>query len=208
MENLEFFKRGIISFIITIILSLIGFFIFNKCTDNSISNVIVNGKKQQVVKTVIDTVFVTKVLTKYMKGKDIYHTEIKTYKSDTLFINRVDTVKVLKDYSTIRYYVDTLILNDGFIIIKDTILNNKIESRNWLSNINEKIITKQIYIKEPSKNNIYIGLNLNQEKQFKFNSFSTSFLLKTKKDKIFVLSLGIDKNSQPILGTSYYFKIK
>ena len=94
------------------------------------------------------------------------------------------------------------------MIIKDTLYKNKIESRYWVSNIKDKIITKETFITEPLRNSLYFGGSIFQENTFKINSISTSLLLKTKKDKIFILSLGIDKNKQPILGTSYFIKIK
>jgi hypothetical protein len=207
MGNKEFFKRGIFSFIMTISLVLMCNYLYNKCSDNPISNIIKN-KKKQTIKTVTDTVYITKTLTKYINGKDIYNVDIVKIKSDTVFLKKIDTIKIVEDYSTHRLYIDTLFLENGNLIIKDTIYKNKIESRYWVSNIKDKIITKEITITEPLKNSLYFGGSIFQDKLFKINSVSSSLLLKTKKDKIFILSLGIDNNKQLIIGTSYYIKIK
>jgi hypothetical protein len=207
MDNKEFFKKGIFSFIITMSLVLMSNYFYNKCSVDSISNIIKN-KKKQVIRTVTDTVYITKTLTKYINGKDIYNVDIVKIKSDTVFLKKIDTIRIVEDYSTHRLYIDTLFLENGNLIIKDTLYKNKIESRYWVSNIKDKIITKETFITEPLRNSLYFGGSIFQENTFKINSISTSLLLKTKKDKIFILSLGIDKNKQPILGTSYFIKIK
>lgn len=207
MDNKEFFKKGIFSFIITMSLVLMSNYFYNKCSVDSISNIIKN-KKKQVIRTVTDTVYITKTLTKYINGKDIYNVDIVKIKSDTVFLKKIDTIRIVEDYSTHRLYIDTLFLENGNLIIKDTLYKNKIESRYWVSNIKDKIITKETFITEPLRNSLYFGGSIFQENIFKINSISTSLLLKTKKDKIFILSLGIDKNKQPILGTSYFIKIK
>lgn len=208
MENNEFFNRGLLSFIITILLVLLGGLIYNKCTDNSLLKAINKDNTTEIIKTKIDTIYLTKVITKYVKGKDIYHTDVIVKKNDTIFLTKLDTIKIVEDYSTHRLYIDTLKLENGSIIIKDTLFKNKIESRYWVSNIKEKIINKETFIKPPLKNSFYFGINLFQEKPFKINNISTSILYKSRKDEIFVLSLGLDKNRQPILGTSYFIKIK
>jgi hypothetical protein len=207
MGNKEFFKRGIFSFLMTISLVLMGIYLYNKCSNNPISNIIKNNKKQ-TIKTVIDTVYITKTLTKYINGKDIYNVDIEKIKSDTVFFKKIDTIKIVEDYLTHRLYIDTLFLENVNLIIRDTIYKNKIESRYLVSNIKDKIITKETTITDPLKNSLYFGGSIFQDKLFKINSISSSLLLKTKKDKIFILSLGIDNNKQPIIGTSYYIKIK
>lgn len=200
MGKNEFLKNNIFSIILLLI--LIINLIFNQISNNNLLN------DNQQIKTHVDTVYITKTITKHIKGKDIYHEDIKITNADTVFLEKIDTIKVIEDYSTHRLYIDTLNLDNGNIIIKDTLYKNRIESRYWVSNIREKIITKEKFKELPLKNSFYIGFNLFQEKPLMFNSFSSSFLLKTKKDKIFILSLGIDKNIKPILGTSYFLKIK
>lgn len=210
MENKKFFINGIISFFVTIGLVVIGAFIFNKCTNGSIEKVILNGKKYQVLKTVRDTVYITKTLTKYTKGENIFYTEFvkQPSKTDTITITKVDTIRIVNDYSTYRKYVDTLTFDNGNIIIIDTLYRNKIDSRNWVSNFREKTITETKYIQEIPKNKFYYGINLSTNQLYNFNSVSGSLLLKTKKEKIITFSLGVDKNAQPILTLGYYLKFK
>ena len=86
----------------------------------------VKGKKYEVVDHRRDTTYLTRDSIVYKKGKDI-KVEVKV---PVYIPANVDTQGILKDYFARRFYVDTLDLGEkSFVIVKDTITENKILSR-------------------------------------------------------------------------------
>ena len=78
--------------------------------------------------------------------------------------------------------------------------------------IKEKTIT--LFLKEPPKRQMYIGIASGVDRRFIFRTLETDLLYKDKKDRIYSLGVGIISNNPS--GTSYtpyvrgglYFKIK
>jgi len=172
----------------------------------------IKGKKYEVIKHTIDTVEVekTKVVTK--KGKDIVHEIIDV---DTFLVNQpVDTTYILKDYLAKVIYKDTLILPDslGMVALTDTITKNRILGRTFNAKVKERIIKEEIIVKEPAKAQVYWGLNAGFNKEDYVSAVGTGVLLKTKKDKIYQINLGINNGTNgsfsPFIGFGTYWKIK
>jgi hypothetical protein len=157
----------------------------------------VDGKKYDVVNTIIDTIYIPITDTRivYKRGKDIYH-------DTTIYVNvpvnvPVDTAEILKDFYAKNIYVDTLKFQDslGFITIVDTISQNVIDGRTWISNLKNRTITKTVYLKEKPRNKVYYGFGLGLNKQQLFSSLETGFILNTKKDQIYKLDFGVNNGT-------------
>ena len=87
--------------------------------------------------------FVTEDGNVYKKGKDI-KVEVKV---PVYVPANVDTQEILKDYFSRRFYIDTLDLGQkSFVIVKDTITENKILSRVFESSITERIINDTLFL--------------------------------------------------------------
>lgn len=100
----------------------------------------------------IDTVYQTKIdMQKYLDT-------IIQYKIDTIYI---DTIAILNDYYAKCVYNDSINFSDslGYVIINDTITQNKIVFRNVLPRLNQKIVQNTITIEKAPKNTFYLGLN-------------------------------------------------
>lgn len=100
----------------------------------------------------IDTVYQTKIdMQKYLDT-------IIQYKIDTIHI---DTITILNDYYAKCVYNDSINFSDslGYVIINDTITQNKIVFRNVLPRLNQKIVQNTITIEKAPKNTFYLGLN-------------------------------------------------
>jgi hypothetical protein len=178
----------------------------------------IDGKKYEVIKHTIDTVEVEKVKVVTKRGEDIVHEVIDV---DTLVLKElvnVDTAALLKDYLAKVVYKDTLTLDGGLgtIALTDTISKNRILGRTWDAKVKERTIKEELIVKEPARNQVYYGLNAGFNKEDYVSAIGAGVILKTKKDKIYQLGLGINNRTvdgtngsfSPYVGFGTYWKIK
>ena len=178
----------------------------------------IDGKKYEVIKHTIDTVEVEKIKTVTKKGKDIVHEVIDV---DTLVLKEmvnVDSAAILKDYLAKIIYKDTLVLDGGLgtIALTDTITKNRILGRTWDAKVKERTIKEELIVKEPAKTQLYYGLNAGFNKTDYVSAVGAGVILKTKKDKIYQLGLGVNNRTtdgtngsfSPYIGVGTYWKIK
>ena len=176
----------------------------------------IDGKKYEVIKHEIDTVDVikTKVVTK--KGDDIYHETI--VEKEVIVPVNVDTTAILKDYYSKVLYKDVLVLPDslGTVAVTDTISQNKILGRTFNANVKQRTIKETMIVKEPARNQLYYGLNGGFNKADVVSSIGAGLILKTKKDKIYQFTLGVNNRIvdgstggfSPYIGFGTYWKIR
>ena len=176
----------------------------------------IDGKKYEIIKHDIDTLEVvkTKVVTK--KGDDIYHETI--VEKEVIIPTIIDTAALLKDYYSKVLYKDVLILPDslGTIAITDTISQNKILGRTFNASVKERTIKETMIVKEPAKTQLYYGLNGGFNKADLVSAVGAGLILKTKKDKIYQFTLGVNNRTtdgttgsfSPYVGFGTYWKIK
>ena len=151
----------------------------------------VDGKKYEVLKHTIDTVFITKKTTQYRPGAIIY----KEAKVEGIVPPDVDKDSITKDYYSTTVYKDTLKLknNQGYVSITDSISQNMIVGRLWDAHIISSIITDKTILKELPRTQIYLGGVLGFNSMDLINFAGPSIILKTKKDRIYSLGLFIGK---------------
>ena len=94
--------------------------------------------------------------------------------------------------------------HDKFIPVR----SNKIFARKFTSTITERIINDTLFLKEPAKRQVYLGLTGGFDRVNILNYAGPSLLYKDKKDKIFGLGVGINNSKQISLQGSIYWKIK
>jgi len=196
---------------------LIVIVVFQQCGGNKKTTgeiVKVDGKKYELIKHEIDTfeVVKTKVVTK--KGEDIYHETIKEVIIPTI----VDTQALLQDYFAKNIYKDTLQLPDslGTIAMIDTITQNKILGRTFNASVKQRTIKETMIVKELPKTQVYYGLTGGFNKEDVVSNIGAGLLIKTKKDKIYNLGIGVanrvsdgtNGTLSPYIGGGVYWKIK
>jgi hypothetical protein len=118
----------------------------------------------------------------------------------------IDTLEILKDYFAQYYYKDTIHLDTlGFIIIKDTISQNKIQSRQTSSHlyIPTTTITKTINI---NNREFYVGTGLGFDEN-QINYLGGELLYKNKKSQAYGLGIGVDSKFQPVISGKMYWKV-
>jgi len=176
----------------------------------------IDGKKYEVIKHEIDTVDIvkTKVVTK--KGEDIYHETI--VEKEVIIPAIIDTAALLKDYYSKVLYKDTLVLPDslGTVSVLDTISQNKILGRTFNASVKQRTIKETMIVKEPAKTQLYYGLNAGFNREDYVSAVGAGLILKTKKDKIYNLNIGVNNRTvdgtngsfSPYVGFGTYWKIK
>ena len=192
-----------------------------------IETVEVDGKDYELIKQTIDTVFVTKEV-KVPTYIPKYITKVETVEVQIPI--DIDTLAIVEKYFSTYQVKDTLNLsyefplgvtdslgnkpspNLGFGIITDNISQNSIISRDvdWTFQI--PTIYNTSIVKELPKTQLYWGLNGGFNREDVITNISGSLLLKTKKDKIFQLGLGVQNNSNiqqlsPYISAGMYWKI-
>ena len=197
---------------------LIAIVVFQQCGGNKKTTgeiVKVDGKKYELIKHEIDTVEIvkTKVVTK--KGEDIYHETIKEVIIPTI----VDTQSLLHDYFAKNIYKDTLQLPDslGTVSLIDTITQNKILGRTFNASVKQRTIKETLIVKELPKTQVYYGFMGGFNKVDVVSNIGAGALIKTKKDKIYQLGIGVankvgsDGTSgvlSPFISGGVFWKIK
>jgi hypothetical protein len=176
----------------------------------------IDGKKYEVIKHDIDTfeVVKTKVVTK--KGQDIYHETI--VEKEVVIPAVVDTAALLKDYYSKVLYKDVLVLPDslGTVAVIDTISQNKILGRTFDAKVKERTIKETMIVKELPKTQVYYGFTGGFNKADVVSNIGAGLLVKTKKDKIYNLGIGVanrvsdgtNGTLSPYIGGGVYWKIK
>jgi len=196
------FRTVLIGILILVILTM------NMCGgDKTKPNTIkVDGKKYELVKHKIDTIYKTKDTIVYRPGK-------KIYVEKPIYINipsGIDTTAILKDYYATRVYKDTLSLGEkiGYLTLTDTITQNKIKGRIWNSSLKQEIIKETIIVKELPKTQVYLGGSIGGSMQNAINFVGPSAMLKTKKDRVYIVSAGYGIEQNLIIQGGLLWKIR
>ena len=161
-----------------------------------------------------DTVSVEVEVPYAVKGEDIYHDTtiyVPTYMS-------VDTASILRAYYFTNSFIDTLKLNNnqGFVYLNQTVSENKIASRNWSATVKPKIVREPAPEPPPIKNQVFFGINGAVSKEDWVNSMGMGVILKTKKDHLYQVGIGVANRTvdgvsgefRPYIGGGVYWKIK
>lgn len=152
----------------------------------------------------------------YVQGEDIYH-------DTTIYVPKyvnvsVDTSEILRIFYVKNFLKDTIKLNNnqGFVYISDTISQNKILSRNWTATLKPKIVREPAPTPPPIRNQYFVGLDGSWSQKDWVNSLGVGLLLKTKKDKLYHVGVGVANRTvdgtsgefTPYLNGGIYWKIK
>lgn len=174
-------------------------------------------KKGDVIVEKRDTVVVYKHIVDTIPGKPVLiKTKIDTsvwmkkseYKPDTSYVGLLSQYKKLGNahFSTNVYRTPFQIADFGYVAVTDSISGNKLISSTLETSL--VIPTEIITIEKtlPPKNQLYVGTTLTGSKVQPISGVYGGMMLKTKKDKLYGLSVGYTGQVQ--LGVSLYWKIK
>ena len=153
-----------------------------------------------------DTVYQTKVTTKWKQGKDIPYVIIDSvHDSVRLFVH--DTVRIVSDYMRIYAYSDTINVDSNTFVISDTISQNMIQSRRFEAKITEKTILTTITKEAKAKNTLYLGFRGDLSGSNGLEVLSPGIVLNVKNKALIGLNVDLGLNRQIRYGIGVYFKI-
>jgi hypothetical protein len=205
---------------ILIILLGVALLLTTMCSHNKKpgEKVYIAGKPYEVLKHTIDTQYYPKEKLVIKKGDDIYHDK-------PIYVpipSTIDTMEVVRNYFAKNTYKDTLQLGDtfgkkyinlGMITTIDTIQKNKILKRTWHSTVNLMKINELLIVKELPKRQVYIGFDSRLNTTDIFNAVGADVSLKSKKDVLYNVSVGVANTAAtttltPYVGFGMQWKIK
>lgn len=155
-----------------------------------------------------DTVYQTKVTTRWKQGKDIPYVIIATDTvHDSVPYTVHDTIRIMTDYMRTYAYSDTINVDSNTFVINDTISQNKIQSRGFEAKITEKTILTTITKAAKAKNTLYLGFRGDLSESNGLEVLSPGIVLNAKNKALIGLNVNINKNFNIGYSGSIYFKI-
>ena len=155
-----------------------------------------------------DTVYQTKVSTRWLKGNSIPYVIIATDTvHDSVRYLVHDTVRIMTDYMRTYAYSDTINVDSNTFVINDTISQNKIQSRGFEAKITEKTILTTITKAAKAKNTLYLGFRGDLSESNGLEVLSPGIVLNAKNKALIGLNVNINKNFNIGYSGSIYFKI-
>ena len=155
-----------------------------------------------------DTVYQTKVTTRWKQGKDIPYVIIATDTvHDSVQYTVHDTIRIVSDYMRTYAYSDTINVDSNTFVINDTISQNKIQSRGFEAKITEKTILTTITKADKAKNTLYLGFRGDLSESNGLEVLSPGIMLNAKNKALIGLNVNINKNFNIGYSGSVYFKI-
>jgi len=161
--------------------------------------VVVDGKKYYVIKTIIDTQYIK--YTEQGKRDTVFHDTTIYVKVPVLDSAKLDSIAKL--FYAKNVYSDTFKLKYGSIYVQDSVQFNKIFGRNWSADLLIPKESKTIMLKEPPRAQVYFGAGATYSTSL---APSVGMMLKTKRDRIYGVSVGIN-NGLPMYGGHIYVKL-
>ena len=166
--------------------------------------VVIQGKKYEVVKEVIDTQYIK--VKEYVKGKDIYHDTTIYVSVPVLDTTQIE--EVLSKYYAKNTFKDTMKVGEfGRLYIQDTVQYNKLVGRSLSADLKFPSITNTVIVKEKPKAQLYLGARMDYLQGSSVQNPSVGLMLKTKRDRLYGISAGVAPNGKPVYGASFYIKL-
>lgn len=165
-----------------------------------------SGAVIESIKT--DTVYQTKVSTRWKQGKDIPYVIIATDTvRDSVQYTVHDTIRIITDYMRTYAYSDTINVDSNTFVINDTISQNKIQSRGFEAKITEKTILTTTVKAAKAKNSLYLGFRGDLSPLKGLEVLSPGIVINAKNKALISLNLDLGLNGQMRYGLGVYFKI-
>lgn len=155
-----------------------------------------------------DTVYQTKVTSRWLKGNSIPYVIIATDTvHDSVQYLVHDTVQILTDYMRTYAYSDTINVDSNTFVINDTISQNKIQSRGFEAKITKKTILTTTNKAAKAKNSVYLGFRGDLSGSNGLEVLSPGIVLNAKNKALIGLNVDLGLNRQIRYGLGVYFKI-
>jgi hypothetical protein len=193
MINIRAYIGIILSFSIGVFLSSY----FNGCKKN---NSIMDDDNHTIVRQVIDTQYIKKDTVIYKSGSNIFH-------DTTIYVDvpvYIDTADVINKYYSKNIFIDTVAIDNGSIVIFDTISENMIKSRKYESSTKTMVVSEKVYIKEKAKASFFWGVGAGLGRGA--SETSINLFMQTPKKKMYGIGAGVI-NGVPVFKGNILIKL-
>jgi len=150
--------------------------------------------------------------TQYVPKWDTIIHELPVPFYDTLYLPElvnVDTIAILKDYFAKRYYKDSQAVFDGYVLINDTISQNRITHREFIAKFKIPHDSTTVTLHQPKRSIFYLGAGIMGNNNGNIlKGVSGSLAYKTKNDYIYELSTSFIQNNKPLYEGRFKIPIK
>lgn len=202
---MSFIKANVLNFIILVLLAVI---LLQRCGGEDKTPPIPSIKRDTVW-VVKDSLITSKprvIKTVEIRSND---TIINNYLPDTNYNKLVGQYQeVVKELLAKNIHSDSIRIDtNGYVKITDTVQKNLIIGRVTEMNIKYPIIKETITVHQKPVNQLYIGGGLGASQNALINQVRAGVILKTKKDKIFGVNVGISTQGTVVYGFDSYWKI-
>jgi hypothetical protein len=104
-------------------------------------------------------------------------------------------------------YTDTVEVDSfGHIYITDTLQKNEILGRGYITSIKVPIVKETIVVDKPSRSQLYMGLKTSFINK-SIDAIGTGIILKTKKNNMYGIGTGINRNKNVNFTLDFYMKL-
>lgn len=186
-----------------IIAILLVFLIKAECGKPKEGKIIkVGGQKVRVIEHKIDTQYISVK----QKGKT------DTLIEDTIIYVKVPVMdsllmtKIAEDYYAKRVFNDTFRINYGKIYVQDTVQQNKIIGRTFGADLLVPVVKETLTVEKLPKNEVYLGVRTDWQKNGTFVGIGPSLLLKTKRQRIYGVGVNL-VDGKPIYNIQMNIKL-
>ena len=196
--------------IIAVLLIIIGKLLYTSDVDAKVLGTTnIDGVKYDILRDSIDTVWRYREKVTYKKGKDIYH-DTTIYKpiytlADAFTDRLFDSI--YQSYVAKNVYTDTVEVDSfGNIYITDTLQMNEILGRGYITSIKVPTVRETIIVDKPSRSQLYMGLKTSFINKG-IESIGTGIMLKTRKNNMYGIGTGINRNKNVNFTLDFYMKL-
>ncbi len=189
--------RSYIGIALSFFIGVLASSYFNGCKKN---NSIMDDDSHTIVRQVIDTQYIKKDTVIYKSGSNIFH-------DTTIYVDipvYIDTVNVLNEYYSKNIFIDTLSIDNGQIVIFDTISENMIKSRKYESSTKTMVVSEKVYIKEKAKASFFWGVGAGLGKGA--SETSINLFMQTPKKRMYGIGAGVI-NGVPVFKGNILIKL-
>jgi hypothetical protein len=202
----SFIKNNLFSFIVLVLLLTLIFFQWRnkKLIESNTKSIRQVDTMWMQVKNYTNVV--PKVIERIpyqVSDKDTLYTPDSNYAKLVVQYHKLVEELLAKHIISDSFRVDTF----GYVHVQDTVSNNQIIGRSYVSHLKLPTIREVIQYPIPPKGIFYWGGSLNMTSDYQMNQVTTGFMYKFKSDVLTGLDFGVNANKQLVFGVHGYWPI-
>lgn len=162
----------------------------------------VNGEKVRIIEHSIDTQYVPVKI----KGRTDTLIEDTTIYVEVPVLDTVELRNRLQEFYAKKVFSDTFKLKYGKVYVQDTVQQNRIIGRSFGADLLVPVVKESLTVEKLPKNELYLGVRTDWQKNGTFVGIGPSLLLKTKRQRIYGVGVSL-ANGQPIYNIQMNIKL-